>query len=385
MMKKILCVFGTRPEAIKMVPIILRAQQGNDFDLKVCVTGQHRSMLDQTMNLFNIKSDYDLNVMQPNQSLTDITVRILQALPEVYADFKPDRVLVQGDTTTTFAAALAAFYQKIPVAHVEAGLRTGRIDLPWPEEANRKLASVITDLHFAPTEGAKNNLLREAIPAERIFVTGNTVIDTLLLGINKIKNSDVLKNQFGTQFSFLDPRKKLILVTGHRRENFGEGFLHICQALSQLARQNEEQIEIIYPVHLNPQVQQPVHEILSRINNIHLIAPLDYIPFIYLLDRSYLVLTDSGGVQEEAPTLGKPVLVMRSTTERPEAVEAGTAKLVGTVTETIVAATEQLIHDKTAYQAMHHAFNPYGDGCAALKILDRLKDGNRLLEQKTAS
>ncbi|MCD6046813.1 MAG: UDP-N-acetylglucosamine 2-epimerase [Gammaproteobacteria bacterium] len=373
MTKKILCVFGTRPEAIKMAPIVLALQKDPAFTVKVCVTAQHRSMLDQVLNLFEIKPDYDLNIMRPNQSLADITSEIILQMPGIFADCQPDRILVQGDTTTTFATSLAAFYHKIPVGHLEAGLRTGNIYSPWPEEMNRKLTSVIADLHFPPTEEAAKNLRHEGIAEKNIFITGNTVIDALLLTVEKINNSKSLQDQFNNQFAFLNTKKKLILVTGHRRENFGEGFQHICRALRHLAEKYQDNIEIIYPVHLNPNVQVPVKEILTGVSNVHLIAPLDYLPFVYLINRCHFILTDSGGVQEEAPSLGKPVLVMRDTTERPEGVAAGTARLVGTDQEKIVLEASRLLEDQAMYQAMSHAHNPYGDGKAAEKTIMHLK------------
>lgn len=370
-MKKILTVFGTRPEAIKMAPLVkaLKAQTG--FDTRVCVTAQHRQMLDQVLSLFDITPEYDLNIMQPGQDLYDITGRILQGLRGTLKEFKPDAVLVHGDTSTTFATALAAFYEQVPVGHVEAGLRTGNLYAPWPEEANRKLTGVLARWHFAPTETSKQNLLKEGVHSDNIYVTGNTVIDALLWVRDRINNRPELQNTYAQQFGFLQPGRKLVLVTGHRRENFGGGFERICEALSRLARSNPS-IDIVYPVHLNPNVQAPVNRLLRQEPNIHLIEPLDYAPFVYLMDRSDIILTDSGGIQEEAPSLGKPVLVMRDTTERPEAVGAGTVKLVGTDIDAIVNAVSELISSERAYQIMAAAHNPYGDGLAARKIVATL-------------
>ncbi len=369
-MKKILIVFGTRPEAIKMAPVVKVLQASNAFDVRVCVTAQHRQMLDQVLELFGIVPEYDLNIMQPGQDLTDITCRVLTELREVLKAFRPDKVLVHGDTTTAFAASLAAYYQQIPVGHVEAGLRTGNIYSPWPEEINRKLAGTITDLHFAPTPLAAENLKRENVPSAQIVVTGNTVIDALLEVIRRIQADQALTDKLATQFNFLNPQKKLLLVTGHRRESFGGGFERICQALAQLAGRDD--LEIVYPVHLNPNVREPINRLLGACNNIHLIEPQDYLPFVYLMNRAYLILTDSGGIQEEAPSLGKPVLVMRDTTERPEAVQAGTVKLVGTDSEKIVREASELLDDRQAYEVMGFAHNPYGDGQAAIRIVEAL-------------
>lgn len=365
-MKKILITFGTRPEAIKMAPLVTALKADDSLDVKVCVTAQHRQMLDQVLELFDIRPDFDLNLMQPGQDLTDITGNVLSGMRGVLRQWRPDWLLVHGDTTTTFAAALAAYYEKIPVGHVEAGLRTGNIYSPWPEEMNRRLAGVIAALHFAPTDLARNNLLAENVPGDRIFVTGNTVIDSLLDVVKRIHADRRLQEGFAKQFEFLDPGKRLILVTGHRRENFGEGFERICRALRRLGER--EDVEIIYPVHLNPNVQEPVRRILGAAPFVHLIEPLDYLPFVYLMDRSYLIITDSGGVQEEAPSLGKPVLVMRDTTERPEAVEAGTVKLVGTDESTIFNEAVRLLDDCVAYEKMSMAHNPYGDGLACGRI-----------------
>lgn len=373
---KTLCVFGTRPEAIKMAPLALSLAADERFEAKVCVTGQHREMLDQVLNLFEITPDFDLNIMKSGQDLTDVTTTILQGMKSVFAEFKPDIVLVHGDTATTFATTLAAYYQQIPVAHVEAGLRTGNLYSPWPEEANRKLTGALAALHFAPTDTSSQNLLREGVAAQRIHVTGNTVIDALLDVVARIKNSATLQQQFHQQFSFLGEGKRIILVTGHRRESFGDGFEKICQALLTTAKEFPD-VEIVYPVHLNPNVREPVNRLLAGIDNVHLIEPLDYLPFVYLMDRSYLILSDSGGIQEEAPSLGKPVLVMRDTTERPEAVEAGTVKLVGTDIDVITGNLRSLLTDSNAYSQMSFAHNPYGDGKACARILETLSQFKR--------
>lgn len=372
-MKKVLLVFGTRPEAIKMAPLALKLKEYKyEFETKVCVTGQHRQMLDQVLQLFNLTPDFDLDLMKPGQTLTDVTTGVLKGLEQVFAEWLPDVVLVHGDTATTFAASLAAYYHKIEVGHVEAGLRTGDIYSPWPEEANRKLTGALTTYHFTPTQSSLKNLIQENISSESIVVTGNTVIDALLAVKKKIETDHVMMNSFKEQFSFLDADKKLILVTGHRRENFGQGFLNICSALAILAQENPE-IQIVYPVHLNPNVQKPVNDLLSNIKNIHLIAPQDYLPFVYLMIRSYLILTDSGGIQEEAPSLGKPVLVMRDTTERPEGVEAGTVRLVGTDAKTIRQAVTELLEQPELYRSMAEANNPYGEGVACQKIIQFLR------------
>jgi UDP-N-acetylglucosamine 2-epimerase (non-hydrolysing) len=368
---KTLCVFGTRPEAIKMAPLALSLAADERFDAKVCVTGQHRQMLDQVLNLFEIVPDFDLNIMKPGQDLTDVTTAILQGMKGVFAEFKPDIVLVHGDTATTFAVTLAAYYQQIPVAHVEAGLRTGNLYSPWPEEANRKLTGALATLHFAPTDTSRQNLLREGVEPGSIHVTGNTVIDALLDVVARINNSSDLQNEFHQQFSFIGEGKRVILVTGHRRESFGDGFEKICQALVNTAKEFPD-VEIVYPVHLNPNVREPVNRLLAGIKNIHLIEPLDYLPFVYLMDRSYVILSDSGGIQEEAPSLGKPVLVMRDTTERPEAVTAGTVKLVGTEIDVITSNLSRLLTDSDAYTQMSYAHNPYGDGKACARILETL-------------
>ncbi|WP_418139337.1 non-hydrolyzing UDP-N-acetylglucosamine 2-epimerase [Oceanimonas smirnovii] len=368
---KVLTVFGTRPEAIKMAPLALQLAADERFNAKVCVTAQHREMLDQVLDLFELKPDFDLNLMKPGQDLTDVTTGILQGMKGVFAEFKPDIVLVHGDTATTFAATLAAYYQQIPVGHVEAGLRTGNIYSPWPEEGNRKLTGALAEKHFAPTSNSQQNLLNEGINANCIYVTGNTVIDALLEVIKKLDTNQPLAAELAERFSFLDANKKMVLVTGHRRESFGGGFERICQALANTAKQHPD-VQIVYPVHLNPNVREPVNRLLSEVNNIHLIEPQDYLPFVYLMNRSHIILTDSGGIQEEAPSLGKPVLVMRDTTERPEAVAAGTVKLVGTDTNVITEALNTLLTDKAAYQQMSFAHNPYGDGKACQRIMDAL-------------
>lgn len=370
---KVLTVFGTRPEAIKMAPLVQALSQDPAFESRLCVTAQHREMLDQVLRLFKLEPDYDLNIMRPEQGLTEITCRILEGMKTVLLDFRPDIVLVHGDTTTTLAASLAAFYQQIPVGHVEAGLRTGDLASPWPEEGNRKLTGHLARLHFTPTTRSRQNLLQENLPDARIVVTGNTVIDALLWVRDRVLDDSNLNAQLAARYPFLDPDKKLVLVTGHRRESFGDGFERICSALAQIARQHPE-AQIVYPVHLNPNVSEPVNRILSGIENIILIEPQEYLPFVWLMNRAWLILTDSGGIQEEAPSLGKPVLVMRDTTERPEAVDAGTVKLVGTDIARIVASVSELLSDDDAWQAMSHAHNPYGDGKACGRILQALKD-----------
>lgn len=370
-MKKVMIVFGTRPEAIKMAPLINEIRKNDNFYLKVCVTAQHREMLDQVLDLFEIYPDYDLNLMKAGQTLNDITSSILQKVKAIFQEWKPDIVLVHGDTATTFGVSLAAYYEKISIGHIEAGLRTGNIYSPWPEEANRKLTSVLTKYHFAPTILSKNNLLREGYLEENITVTGNTVIDALHLAKKKIDTNPVIAKRLGTSFPFLDNDKKMILVTGHRRENFGSGFENICEALAFLALNNKD-IQIVYPVHMNPNVREPVTRLLTGISNVHLIEPQQYLPFIYLMDKSYIILTDSGGIQEEAPSLGKPVLVMRDTTERPEAVEAGTVKLIGTNKEKIITSVIELLTDKHLYKKMATAVNPYGTGQSSNKIIQFL-------------
>ncbi len=371
--KRVLVVFGTRPEAIKMAPLVHALMDDDQFDTRVCVTAQHREMLDQVLELFEIKPNFDLNIMSPGQSLFDVTGRILNGLKKILEEFVPNVVLVHGDTTTTFSASLAAFYQKIPVGHVEAGLRTGNIYSPWPEEANRKLTGVITRYHFTPTTTSCNNLKREGVADGRIFETGNTVIDALFWVRRKIEQDQHLAEELASRYPYLDKDRNLILVTGHRRESFGDGFERICEALHRIAVQHPS-CQILYPVHLNPNVQVPVNRLLKDVNNIYLIEPQDYLPFVYLMMRAYLILTDSGGVQEEAPSLGKPVLVMRDTTERPEAVKAGTVKLVGTDVELILNEVNKLMDDKEYYLNMSEAHNPYGDGKACSRILRCLKE-----------
>ncbi|GAB3001870.1 non-hydrolyzing UDP-N-acetylglucosamine 2-epimerase [Psychrosphaera aestuarii] len=370
-MKKVLTVFGTRPEAIKMAPLVHKLAESEHIDSRVCVTAQHREMLDQVLQLFEITPDYDLNIMKPGQDLYDVTSNILAGIKSVIAEFKPDIVLVHGDTSTTFSAALAAFYQQVKVGHVEAGLRTGNIYSPWPEEANRKLTGAITQFHFAPTKSSQNNLLKENVTASSISVTGNTVIDALLWVKQKLDSDTSLATQFSQQFDFIDPTKKLVLVTGHRRESFGDGFERICQALANIAKQRPD-VQIVYPMHMNPNVREPVNRLLSGLDNVFLIEPQDYLPFVYLMNQSYLIITDSGGVQEEAPSLGKPVLVMRDTTERPEAVDAGTVILVGTNKQNIVEQTLLLLDDEQHYNTMSQAHNPYGDGLACQRIVQTL-------------
>lgn len=370
--RTVMVVFGTRPEAIKMAPVVeaLRARTRccESFQLCVCVTGQHREMLDGVLDLFDVSPDLDLHVMQQRQDVTDITVRVLTGMRDALRQVRPNLVLVHGDTTTAFAASLAAFYEKRPVGHVEAGLRSGNIYAPWPEEMNRRMVDTVSTLFFAPTEQARANLLAEGVNAEAIFVTGNTVIDALLRISERIDGDAVIAANLAQQFSFLDPRRRLILVTGHRRESFGAGFERICLALREIA--SEDGLQLVYPVHLNPNIQEPVRRILGGLPSVHLIDPLPYLQFVYLLKRAYLVVTDSGGIQEEAPSLGKPVLVMRDRTERPEAVKEGTVKLVGTSREAIVAETLRLLADHNEYQRMSRAHNPYGDGQAASRIAD---------------
>lgn len=380
-MKKVLIVFGTRPEAIKMAPVVKAFQKETaNFITKVCVTAQHREMLDQVLDIFEIAPDYDLNIMKAGQDLYDISARVLVEMRPVLKDFKPDVVLVHGDTSTSTMTALAAFYEQIPVGHVEAGLRTYNIYSPWPEEMNRQITGRIATFHFAPTEMAKQNLIRENIHEKQIFVTGNTVIDALFMALGKIENQTGLKMELKRKVeSFGYPNieklnsreRKLILITGHRRENFGEGFVNMCEAMKSIALQNPD-FDLVYPVHLNPNVQKPVHDILEGVSNIYLIQPLEYLPFIYLMEKSYLVLTDSGGIQEEAPSLGKPVLVMRDTSERPEAIDAGTVELVGTNKDLIINKVNELIHNTAKYNSMSMAHNPYGDGKAGNKIVNIL-------------
>jgi len=372
-MVKVLVVFGTRPEAIKMAPVV-RALNGK-LEVKVCVTAQHREMLDQVLDLFEIVPDYDLDIMKPGQDLFDVTSNVLSGMKQVLFEEQPDVVLVHGDTTTTMATSMAAFYLNIPVGHVEAGLRTYNIHSPFPEEFNRQITTKITQFHFAPTENARQNLLNEQVMEQQIYVTGNTVIDALFSMVEKARVADY-SDDILEQIQFLSREKdnlpRIILVTGHRRENFGQGFEEVCRALRDIALENSD-VQIIYPVHLNPNVREPVNRILSNINNIHLVEPMEYLSFIKLMDASYLILTDSGGIQEEAPSLGKPVLVMRDTTERPEAVEAGTVKLVGTDEKEIVRVVNQLLTNKKVYKNMSKAHNPYGDGHASQAICDVLE------------
>ncbi len=372
-MKKILIVFGTRPEAIKMAPLVKEFQKHADlFETKVCVTAQHREMLDQVLSFFEITPDFDLNIMKAGQDLYDITTNVLLGMKEVLNTFKPNIVFVHGDTTTTFAASLATFYQQIKIAHIEAGLRTGNIYSPWPEEANRQLTTQLTAYHFAPTSTSEANLLRENVFPTRIAITGNTVIDALFLALDKINSNPSLEEEIITKLVSLypfNPNRKTILVTGHRRENHGQGFINICSALKILA-QNNPDIDIVYPVHLNPNVQKPVYDILSSITNIFLIEPLQYETFLYLMNQSYFIITDSGGIQEEAPSLGKPVLVLRDLTERPEALEAGTVKLIGTDTQKIISEVQLLLDSFDIYQKMAQAHNPYGDGKASERIIN---------------
>lgn len=353
-----------------MAPVIAALSDSSRIDCGICVTGQHREMLDQVLALFGIEPDHDLRVMRPDQDLTGITGAVLDGMRSVLQAERPAWVLVHGDTTTTFAAALAAYYQRIPVGHVEAGLRTGNRYSPWPEEMNRRLAGVLTELHFAPTDEARGNLLREGVADDRIVVTGNTVVDALLTVVGRLRDEPDLRAQALEGLEFLDPGRRLIVVTGHRRESFGEGFRNLCEALGRLA--DRADVQVVYPVHLNPNVQRPVHETLGSYDNVHLLEPMDYLPFVALLDRSDLIITDSGGVQEEAPSLGKPVLVTREITERPEAVEAGTVRLVGTDVERIVVEAERLLDDSDWYATMARAHNPYGDGKGAARIVDRL-------------
>ena len=382
-MRKVLLVFGTRPEAIKMAPLVMELQKQKErIETVVCVTGQHREMLDQVLEIFDIKPDYDLNIMKRGQDLYDVTARVLTGMREVLKEIKPDIVLVHGDTTTSTAAALAAFYQQIPVGHVEAGLRTHNIYSPWPEEMNRLLTGRLATYHFSPTPLSRNNLIKESINDRNIIVTGNTVIDALYWVVDKIKNNKELDNELesvlskaGYDVNRLDNGKKLVLITGHRRENFGDGFINMCTAIKDLTIKHPN-VDFVYPMHLNPNVQKPIHEVfgedLSGLKNMFFIEPLEYLSFVYLMEKSSIVLTDSGGIQEEAPGLGKPVLVMRDTTERPEALNAGTVKLVGTDYNKIVNEVSSLIDDKAAYEKMSKAVNPYGDGLACGRIVNAL-------------
>ncbi len=368
---KILTVFGTRPEAIKMAPVVKALQSAPDIQHITCVTAQHREMLDQVLNVFDIVPGHDLNIMTRGQTLTDITSKVLYGLEGVIRQERPDRVLVHGDTTTAMAGSLAAFYQKVPVGHVEAGLRSGNLSSPWPEELNRKIVDQIADHLYAPTQSAIAALEKEGLGDRQVFLTGNTVIDALLQVIERIRSKKGLNKVLTSRFKFLDPDKKLILVTGHRRESFGQGMKNICNAIAEIA--DRQDVEVIYPVHLNDNVRDPVNAILGDLPGVHLIQPVEYVEFCYLMERSTLILTDSGGIQEEAPALGKPVLVMREVTERPEGIEAGVAVLVGTDTQKIVNETNKLLDDDVLYQDMSHRRNPYGDGQAAFKILDALQ------------
>ena len=369
---KILSIFGTRPEAIKMAPLVKALNLADGIEAKVCVTAQHREMLDQVLDLFEIVPEYDLNIMKPGQSLYDVTTNILLGLKPILEEFKPDLILVHGDTSTTLSASLAAFYQQIPVGHVEAGLRTGNLASPWPEEGNRKLTGAITKLHFAPTDTSQQNLLNEGVNSSDIVITGNTVIDALLQVVDKVKTDEVLISTLKAKFPELDESKKLILVTGHRRESFGGGFERICEALAEIALAHPE-AQVLYPMHLNPNVREPVNRILKDVKNVQLIEPQDYLPFVYLMSKAHIIVTDSGGVQEEAPSLGKPVLVMRDTTERPEAVAAGTVKLVGTDKNRIIDEVKNLLTNQADYQTMSRAHNPYGDGKACERIISKIK------------
>nr|P52641.2 RecName: Full=Probable UDP-N-acetylglucosamine 2-epimerase; AltName: Full=UDP-GlcNAc-2-epimerase [Ralstonia solanacearum] len=366
-MKKVLVVFGTRPEAIKMAPLVKALQADASLQCGVCVTAQHREMLDQVLRLFDIRPDYDLNVMKPGQDLYELTSNILTGVKSVLESFEPDLVLVHGDTSTTLATTLAAYYKQVPVGHIEAGLRTGNLYSPWPEEVNRKVTGSLAALHFAPTERSRRNLLNEGVPADAVVVTGNTVIDALLSVRQRLQTDTALCRNTASLIPYNIGERRIVLVTGHRRESFGDGFERICSTLTSIARAHPD-VDIVYPVHLNPNVREPVGRLLKGIANIHLIEPLDYLPFVYLMDKAHIILTDSGGIQEEAPSLGKPVLVMRDTTERPEAVEAGTVRLVGTSVDALVDSATALLNDDSAYEAMSRAHNPYGDGAASARI-----------------
>lgn len=368
---KILTVFGTRPEAIKMAPLVTALQNSQGFDARVCVTAQHRHMLDQVLELFNLTPAFDLNLMKPGQGLADLTSNVLLGMQSVFQKWRPDLVLVHGDTTTTLAATLAAYYEKISVGHIEAGLRTGNIYSPWPEEINRRVTSTVAALHFAPTAQACRNLINEGIDERSIYVTGNTVIDALKQTDQILSSNVEIQEQLRIRFGFLDGTKSLILVTGHRRENFGTGFENICGAIKEIASRSD--VEVVYPVHLNPNVQDPVKRILGGLANVHLIEPQEYLPFVYLMKKSAIILTDSGGIQEEAPSLGKPVLVLRDTTERPEALEAGTIRLVGTDANEIIRHANILLNDPKEYKKMSQAKNPYGDGQAAARIVHAIQ------------
>lgn len=375
--KNILIAFGTRPEAIKMCPLVHELKSNEAFNVKVFVTGQHREMLDSVLSLFNVVPDFDLDIMTSAQGVSDVVGKIMAGSEKIFEKAKPDLVLVHGDTATTLSVSLAAYFHKIPIGHVEAGLRTGNLYSPWPEEGNRKLVGALASLHFAPTQTSKENLLNEGVDAAKIIVTGNTVIDALIATEKQIRNSLDLENRLKSKLSFLDHRK-ILLVTGHRRESFGRGFEDICKALLAIEAEHGDEIQIVYPVHLNPNVQEPVQKLLSNNRSIHLIDPLDYAPFVYLMMRSHIILTDSGGVQEEGPSLGKPVLVMRETTERPEAVAANTVKLVGTEPDAILRAVSALLNDVGTYAIMSKAINPYGDGhaCERIAAFIRLQDSD---------
>ena len=370
-MKKLLLVFGTRPEAIKMASIVELLKNDTRFEYKVCVTGQHKEMLGQVLQLFNIVPDYDLGIMRPGQTLISITTSILDGLSNILVSDKPDVMLVHGDTTTTLAATLAGYYHQVKVGHVEAGLRTGDIYSPWPEEGNRKVTGALANVHFAPTEASKNNLLKEGVDNNNVFVTGNTVVDSLLIAKQILDDDLEITRKFEQEFKFINNNRRMILITGHRRESFGQGFEEICHSIKVLSSKYPD-VDFVYPVHLNPNVMEPVHRILEGVSNIYLIPPQEYMPFIFLMSKAYLILTDSGGIQEEAPSLGKPVLVMRETTERPEAVAAGTVILVGASRDKIINYVTTLLDDSTVYNTMSRAHNPYGDGNAAKRILDIL-------------
>ena len=369
---RILIAIGTRPEAIKMASLIKYFKEDTYFDLRVCNTGQHMELIQPILDLFNIEPEYNLSLMRSNSSISDLFGSILSSVTDVIKDFEPDIVFVHGDTATTAASSIASYFCKTQVAHIEAGLRTGNIYSPWPEEGNRKIVANLTNLHFSPTEKAKTNLVNEGVCESQIFVTGNTVIDSLFLALNILDENKNLKKILENRYNYIDDGKKLILVTGHRRENFGDGFLNICEALQELSLKNAD-AQIIYPVHLNPNVQKPVKEILSNNKNIHLIEPVGYLDFIYLMKKSYFILTDSGGIQEEAPSLGKPVLLMRDTTERPEAVEAGTVKMVGAIKESILHSSQELLDNQNLYNSMSKANNPFGDGNSCKTIINILK------------
>lgn len=365
-------VFGTRPEAIKMAPLVKALAEDVAIDSRVCVTAQHRQMLDQVMDLFGIRPDFDLNIMKPGQSLSSISSEILVRMEPIFTQFKPDLVLVHGDTSTTLCTTLAAYYQQVPVAHIEAGLRTHNLNSPWPEEGNRKMTGALACMHFAPTDQSRSNLLREGVEDTTIHVTGNSVIDALLAVKNRLVTDLGMAAEIKSQFPYLRKDARLILITGHRRENFGDGFERICAAISELASEFPED-DFLYPVHMNPNVREPVSRLLGGLRNVHLIEPQEYLPFVYLMMRAYIILTDSGGIQEEAPSLGKPVLVMRNTTERPEAVEAGTVKLVGTGIRQIVDGVRTLLNDRAEYELMAFSHNPYGDGKACERIIQHIK------------